>query len=229
MDQSGDFGLAFFNIKEENTDYRFIFMDRQNHILKTTNDMKFVCTDAICELTFLLDAWTGITTLQDLTMGWNYDNDTGDITVDWNDPTGITQSIRLLVTKETMTGTAIICEQEASGASGTIVCNTGSFTGAILVRIYGTASPETPLVMEWITKGSQLLNAVIDKREGALWTFAVMVTAIGFGLFSPVATIIATIFGMVMMGFMGMLTAITMSFIILAGIIGIIVGIKVKK
>jgi len=230
MDRSGDFGLVFFNIKEQNTDYRFIFFDIDNNLLKTTDSMKFVCTDTICDLTFLVEEFSGAIGDIELNLGYSYDNVTGDLNVSWNDVTGLTQNIRLVVTKETMTGTATICDTTVNAASGTIGCNILAYTGQILVRVFKTASPETPEFLEWINKGVNKLSSVIPSTEGAFWSFGIMVSIIGFGIATgPVGAIVAVIFGLIVLSFLDLFGVITIGLITVGCVIGIILGIKVRK
>jgi len=229
MDESGDFGLVFFNIKEQNTDYRFIFMDRQNHILKTTDSMKFVCTSAVCDLTFLINEWTGAAQATNVTILYSYNNATGDINITWNDPTGLTQTFRVLVTKETMTGTITICDTTVSAASGVIGCNIAAYTGTILVRVFTAASPELPQFFKWIDIKVGKLSTVISNTEGAFWSFGIMLSIIGFGIMTgAIGAIIAMLFGLIILSFLDLFTVITISLITVACVIGIIIGIKVR-
>ena len=230
MDRSGDFGLIFFNIREEDTDYRFKFFDLSNNLLKTTESMKFVCTAAVCDLTFLVEEFTGAVGDIELNIGYSYNNVTGDINVSWDDTTGLTQNIRLVVTKETMTGTLTICDTTVNAASGTIGCNVLAYTGAILVRVFSTASPEMPKFLEWINKGVNKLSSVIPSAEGAFWSFAIMLTAIGFGIATgPIGAIITVMFGLIILGFLDLFGIITIGLITVGCILGIIFGLKVKR
>ena len=230
MDRSGDFGLVFFNIKEENTDYRVIFTDTSNNILKTTDSMKFSCDSSLCELTFLLDAFAVIAAPTDLGVSYTYDNSTGDLILVWDDPIAGTTSVRILVTKEGAGGAITICETTQSGASGTFTCNTHPFTGQILLRVYRTASPEIPFFSDWLVSSSVSLGDLLDNNlEGAFWTVGMIITIVGFGLFSPVAAIIALIVSLILTFFLGMFTPLTLTFLILSIIIAIVLGLKVNQ
>ena len=54
-------------------------------------------------------------------------------------------------------------------------------------------------------------------------------TAIAFGLWSPVASIVGGLVGLITLAFIGLFTPITMTFIIIAIIMGVAIGIKVKQ
>lgn len=231
MDKSGDYGLIFFNIKEENTDYRMIFADLNNNILRTTDSMKFICTSGICELTVLLNEYAAGTISPDLILTPpTYDNLTGNISLSWNDPLGKTSSLRLHVIKETMTGTVSVCDTTKSGSSGSITCDVSSYQGEVLARVYSSASPELPVFTTWIplTYGVKLSNFIGD-YEGALWSFGIILTIVASGLFSPAGAVIAAVIGLIIILFLGLFSAITLTFIIIACVMGTLIGLKVRN
>jgi len=233
MDESGSYGLIFYNIKEEDTDYRIIFQDRNNHVLKTTENMKFSCTSGLCEIVFLLDPYAAGAVSPGITYNYEYDNSTGIITLNWDDPLGLTSTVRLLVVKETMAGSLVICDEEKSGATGTTTCDVGAYTGMLLLKVYSSASPEESLFTDWIDVRRQFLGNLINTEygstEGVIWTFGVLVTIVMTGLISPVFAIISMIFGLIVIFFFGIFTPLTMTFLIISVILGIIIGIKVRK
>jgi len=229
MDKSGDFGLVFFNIIEENTDYKFLFYDENNNLIKTTDTLKFACDGGVCDLTFLLDEYSGAIQLTDLSISYNYDNETGLITIDWNDPTGLTSTVRMVVTKETITGTLHICNITQSGSSGSQSCDISAYSGQIALRVYSSASPEVPKIFEWLTKKGQSLDLFVGKEESAFWTFGIMLTLILAGMFSPIAVIIMTIFSLIVVSFLGIWSMVNIAFITIAIVIGFVISIKVKR
>jgi len=230
MDKSGDFGLTFFNIEEEDTDYRLLLLDDSNHNLKTTESMKFICTDGICELTAVIDPFASTAVSTELSFVVAHNNATGIINVTWNDPLDKTSSVRLLVMKETMGGTTTICDETQAGSAGVINCDASSSTGEVSVRVYSSASPETAIHSEWIKLTTAALGNLIDAKEGAFWTFGIMVTVAGFGItVSPVAAVIVTIMGLIAITFLGIFNPINLTFIIIAAIIGIAIGVKIKS
>ena len=230
MDESGDFGLNFFNIIEENTDYRLLFSNTQNNLLKTSDQMKFICTAGLCELTFLLDPTIGGGVAQQLVYDLSYNNETGIITLTWNDPVGATSLMRLHVTKETMTGTAEICNPSSAGASGTLTCDTSAYTGEVYVRVFDSASPEEPTATTWIKLVTSQLGNVLTTKDSVFWSVGIMVTIVGFGMIiSPVAAVITTILGLITLLFLGLFTPLTITFVIIASILGIVIGVRVRR
>lgn len=230
MDQSGDYGLIFFNIIEENTDYRLIFKDRNNHILDTSESMKFICSSGICEITYRLDEWTATSTQPELGYNLQFDNNSGNITLTWNDPTGATSTTRLIVTKETSQRTVTICDKTKVGASGTTVCETSGYSGEVFVRVRSSASPEADIYSVWLQLTKPTLSSLVGIVEGSIWTMGIMTAVIGVGLaFGPAGAVIATVVGLIFIFYLGIFAAITATFVIIACILGIVIGLKVRN
>lgn len=226
MDKAGDYGLLFFNIKEEDTDYKIIFQDGFNQVVKTTESMKFVCSSGICELTFLLDPYSTISIGSEISHDWDYDNETGLINLTWLNADGDSSTVNLLITKETMTGTATICDITQTAAAGNIGCNVTAYTGSVLLSFNGDS---TDLLTEWVALKTPNLGSILTGAESAFWTFGIMLTIVMFGIIiSPVAGIVVMVFGLIMILFLGIFTPITVTFIIIAAVLGTAIGIKVQ-
>lgn len=230
MDQSGDFGELFFNIIEENTDYKLIFLDSAGDVIETSSSMKFICTSGLCELTYLLDLSEDALDENDLRLIPTYDNVSGLLNVTWDDPTGRTTAVHIYLTKPTLTGTTTICAVSVSGASGEYNCNASGFTGTLWLRImsttYGVINPE---YSAYIVTSPPGLSAHLDPKEGAVWTAAFVLVIAGIGFISPVGVIIATVFSLVVSYVFGLLSALTLGGIMVAVVIGVVIGLKVKS
>ena len=230
MDRSGDFGSLFYNIYEQDTDYRFIFVDEWDRILQTTNSLKFLCTGGVCELTYLLNEYNGEVTTNNLTISFDYDNTTKIINVSWYDPTGRTTGIRLKVTKETMSGTYIICDNTVSAASGSSICDVTGYSREIFVWVRSDVDGVWFGEMgEWLSESTSRLSSVLSSAESGLWTFAISLTIVGMALISPVTAIIALLGGVYLMFALGILGILSGSIIILIFIMGVIISVKIKK
>jgi hypothetical protein len=232
MDESDDFGQLFFNIKEENTDYRVVFKDRSNHVLQTTNSMKFICTSGVCDLTFLVPEWSGLKGATNLTISYTYSNSTGVITVNWNDPTGFTNSVRTLVTKELGGRRVDICNKEQTGTAGTATCNVSSYQGDVLLRVFSSASPEIPVLFKWITvKLSQFIGNIIPFGEAALWSFGLSLTIIMAGATTASAPIVvaAGVASLLVVSLLHIFIPLTVTIVTIAIILGVIISLKVSK
>jgi hypothetical protein len=227
MDESGDFGLVFFNIKEENTDYRILFYDRSNNLLKTTEKMKFICTSGVCELTFTVSEYSEIMIAEPVEVLYNLDNTTKILTVVWTDPDASSRTVRTLVTKETITGTATICDQTQTGASGTVLCNVSAYAGDVLLSVY---TEDLAAERTWLSIARDKLGALLSNAEAAVWTFGIFLTIMMFGITTgAVGAIISTMIGLVFIGFLGIFSAVTMGFVIIGLIMSLIVGAMIRK
>ena len=226
MDQSGDFGLLFFNVKEENTDYRIIFTDRQNNILKTTNRLKFICTATICEITYLLDPYSATATPTGMIITAGYNATTENITAYWEDTLGGSNTIRFIVMKDTITGENVIHDQTQSGSSGVMTADLNGYTGEVYIRVDANG---IPIISKYERLTAGFLSSTLSVAEQSFWTFAIMLVTIFFGVFSPVASIISMIIGLIIVFYLGLFTPITLTFIITAAAIGLVIGFKLKR
>ena len=230
MDESGDYGTLFFNIKEENTDYKIIYKDRNNSILKITESMKLICTAAVCELTYMLDPYAAISVTSAFQASMIYNNNTNIITVNWGDVTGVTQSMRLQVSKDAAGGTLYICNSTQTGNSGTITCDTTGYDGSVRVALFNTVNPELPR-FSWIVDLQKVLIGSLMGRESAgFWAFGIMLTIIGFGMvLGPVGAVITTVLGLFTLSMLGFISGITSAMVLIAGVMALIIGLKVKQ
>jgi len=230
MDESGDFGNIFFNIEEEDTDYRIIFYDRQLNILKQTETLKFVCTTGVCELVVLLDPYSTTTPSGELTIDTSYDNATGIVDVNWSNNMAYTSTVRSILTKETITGTTTICDVTQTGAEGSTACNISDYTGTVLLKVQtaenGIVLPEKT---QWIEIPSMNFASYLGNAEGSFWNWAIGITVVGFGLASPSLAVISLIFSLIAMYFLKTMTLLNITFIVIAGAIAIAIGLKVRK
>lgn len=228
MGKSGDYGLSVFDVIEKDVDYKLTFRDTSNHLLKSTDTMKFKQdpTTGIIDLTFLLDEYVASSATTGFTSSYSYDNDTSILTMTWSDSTASTSAVRLFVTKEVMSGTTEICDDTYYSSSGTSTCNMTGYSGEIFVVV---EADDEIITSEWVDIEKQDLGDLISTGEGALWTAAILVTVVAFGLFSPAGAIISMIIGIIIVAFLGIFPAFTTPLIIVVCVLGIAIGIKVKS
>lgn len=230
MDKSDDFGQIFFNVIEESQDYKVLF-NYDLYQIEATESMKFICTSGLCELTFLMEPHEAGTAATNLTYTYSYDNDTGIITMTWNDPTGLTDEVRLYVAKQTASTSIGICNNSLASAAGSLTCNISSYDGTFIVKGFSSASPETPFFMRWIEKLTTALHRLptFPTMDGAIWAFGISLTIVAFGLFSPFGAILAYLFSLVILIFLKIHPLVTIPFITIAAVLGLIIGSKVKR
>lgn len=225
-DKSGDFGLLFFDVKEQSVDYRLRYYDENNSLLLETDSLKFVCTGAVCELTQLLNPNSATAPSPDVSTVITFNNATSILTVSWDGGTSAESTVSMKVTKQNYNGAVTICSTTQTGAGGSYACNATGYTGELFVTLDVNGEQA---VAEYVPIGRASIGRYLSRATQALATFLLMVAIIAFGLFSPIALVIVTIIALVVVFFLGTLTAITATFIIIAAVIGFVLAIKVKK
>ena len=232
MDKSGDFGLLSFHIIEESVDYRLVFSDTDGCILDTTNSMKLSCDDALCELTKILGTCESVSPTDDLNVdiSLGYVGGAYYINTTWTDPTGITTALTSDVSKSTSITRTDICSNTTYAADGTVICYIGSYRGSFLVEVSATQSGSNVFVKrKWIDVKPSGLADDLSVKEQTFWTFGIVVTCVMFGLFSPVGPIITMVIGLILSYYLGIMSALTTTAIIVSSVIGLAIGVKVKR
>lgn len=226
QDISDQFGQQFFNIKEEDVEYKIYFYSNST-LLDNTETVKFICTSGLCQASFQIQE--SATDLSSLIITTGHDNSTGLVNVSWNDGTGATSSVRIHVYKDTMTGTQDICDSSVSSPSGSITCNVSQYNGDITVNVYSPSTTLTPTIHEYLTLDSVQLSDFLDAAEYALWSFILMLVFVGMGSISPVASVIMTVFGIFIISLFGLNPVVNVPFVIIVAVIGTAVGVKLKN
>lgn len=227
-DKSDEYGRMIFNVREKDTDYRLKFYDTSNNLLKSTDVMKFYCVGGYCDLVQIISP-TSTTTANNLSIINSYNNVSQVVTTSWTDVSNLTSSLRIYVTKETFQHSIIICNTTGTGSSGLVVCDTSAYNGTIGVRVYSTASPERAVYTYFFNKVEQSLMNILGTKEGSFWGGMFMVAIASFGVVvSPVVGMVLAIFGLIILSFLGMVTFISTTMIILVIIVAVVLAIKVK-
>lgn len=225
-DKSGDFGLIFFDVREAFIDYRIKYYDENNSLLLETESLKFICTSGVCELTQLLDSSSATIVEPDVASSWEYDNETSILTITWESPGAQESTVAITVTKEAMSGTTTVCSTSQTGVAGSFACNATGYTGELFVAVDVEGEPSNGGFVQ-TTRGA--ISGILSGAMSALVTFLLMVTIIGFGLFSPMALVISTILSLIVVFFLGTAPYINATFIIIAAAIGFAISVKVKQ
>jgi hypothetical protein len=226
MDKSGDYGALSFDVREKDTDYRILFYDENNSLLHQTESMKLVCSGGVCDLTKLLSVAAGSSSTGGLSSSISFNNATKVLTINWADAVLNTSVVTLKVTKQTMSGQNTVCSAVQNGSGGSYACNLSSYTGSMFVTVDSTSEN---VLAEWFDVPAPKLSDYMGVGEQALWSFAVLVTVVMVGLFSPVAVLIAGVIGMIFLLFMGLFSPLTVTVIIIAGAVATFIGIKVRN
>lgn len=227
MGESGDFGSVVFNVKENVEDYRMIFTDRDNNVLKVTDQLTFSCNLGICEYTVILDPYSAISATGDIVIDWYYNNQTKNLTGNWSELSGLPSTFSLLVTKETGSRTITICDETQTGSAGVFVCDLSSYTGTVLIKLIGEPNDELDII--WLTLNKVGFSTVIDDENGAFWTFGISLTTAMMGLISPVIAIIGLTVGLYISFLFGLFSGLTATFMIVVTVIAMFIGWRLKQ
>lgn len=225
MDRSDDFGFIFFNIKEKTTDYRLIFLSDDLSI-DETESLKFACSSSICTVTFIVVPTETLTT-SSLSYSYGYDNISEVIQLNWSDSTGLTQSIRFVVSSEEGNQRTIICDSTVSSNTGTINCNTTGVGGLLMARVYKTQSPTIVDLLFYITKLGQKIYQLgsLNLQETGIWTIGIATTLImgGAVIAGGFGALVGGILSFIITQLFGFLSWWGLAQIIVITVIGIII------
>jgi hypothetical protein len=224
MDKTGDYGLSTFRVRERDTDYRLLYKDLENNVLKYTNNLKFGCNNDLCEITQLLSAYS-VSVNDTFSSLVSYSNDTGLINISWVEASGDTVIVRYLVGRELSSGFVSMCDTSVSGVAGSYTCNLSGLSGVASVRIYVDGVLDGT---NFITLADRGLGIYVGDSEGILWAVGIMITVVMFGLFSPVGAVISAVLGLIIIFLLGLVSALSITFIVVAAVIGIFIGMKVR-
>lgn len=231
MAKTGDTGLAFFNIIEESVNYRFIFLNENNTILRQTDSMTFSCDSGVCDVTFLVSPTGTSSDSPKFVITSGYNNVTGVVTVDFNDVTGVADTVTVIVSKETYSTYTQVCRQVFTDVSGTATCNTTGYTAPFYVTVLREASPEQFAYREVVGVTARALrNLAGGQTHIALYSALVVIVAGTAGATVGVAASAAFIvFGVFLIALLGVFTFLTSALLIALGIVTAVIAYKVRE
>jgi hypothetical protein len=229
MDRSDDYGLLIYDVVEKSQDYRLKFYDTENNLLKTSDVLRFSCDSGVCELVSLISPTGSDTTEAELEVNYTYNNATDILNVGWLDDTGEVTSVRMYVSKQTITGSLMIFNVTQNGSSGNYTFNLSGITGMVLLSVHKTASPESDAVSYWISLVENKLGDILGGDEGAFWSFIMLVVVVMLGIISPVACIILAVVGLIALYSLGIFSGLTLVVVIVAGVMAIALGVKIRR
>jgi len=227
MARSDNFGSASFNIYEASPSYKLVFQDITGCILKETGAIAFpAIADSHTLDVYLEDCNESLS--NGLSVSIAYDSTKNLINTSWYSPTGTNATINVRTYRVVTEGISSICNNASYGASGSVVCNITGYVGTIRTDAVSVQNGIQKITIDTQYLRANALSDSLSIQEQAFWSFAVLLTCIGFGFVSPVLTIISALFGMVVLYFLGISVAFSVPFIGVAVVIGVIISQKVK-
>lgn len=232
MDKTDDFARTYFHVREQDTDYKFMFYNYTT-LWKTTNPLHFYCpTTDDCVLTVIVETYEGG---EGLFTDYSYDyNSTSNIfNLSWDDPDGLTDSITLQAWADSSGGRVLYCNTSLNSAAGTLNCNLSAASGSVWVSAFRTASPSKPIFLKLIETVSKAFYDILSSSglasEGTLLGGFVAMAVIMVGALSPYTLVVTVPLALTIQFLFGWFNFLTLSFVVLASIMALIVGLLIKR
>lgn len=192
------YGQFVAKLVENDVKYKFLFYDSDNNLKKETGDMSIACRTTICILPFVIEDITSdverFENLTDYDYSLSFDNSINKFTFSWNDVSGKTATMRLLVTRYLWNGTTTICNTTSTQRAYVLTCSVGNQSASYQAIAFRRVSGETErriaqisakVGIEWETFGT----------EGLIWSFFLLFTMIAIGYWYPPVGIVLYLFG----------------------------------
>lgn len=229
MDRSGEFGETNFNIIERSEDYRFVLRNVNNTLIKQTDTAKIICTATPCELTTLTTISAEETAEVVLGVDIDYNNNTRYMTISWNDPEGVADSVNIKVSKETMSRSITICEQTVSGPTGSMTCNASVYTPPYVVTAITTASPPRFSFMQTIGTADRTFQTLIGGSTNGAFLSGIVLLVVGTaGIGTGIAVSVALLIGgLVIVMFLSTLSFVNITLVAVLGIATVFIAAKI--
>lgn len=234
MDESDDFGTIFFNIMEQTVDYRLIFMDRYTkQILKTTDNLKFVCDAGVCTFDIPISNASIGSTSANIVADIDYDATTKLVNVSWLDTSGATQSINVKVVKRFFHMTSTVCDRTQVGNGGWLNCSVAGEEGDVSVIVTSTYD-DAAIASESVHVNETGFQDLIKKQGlrsdvNFMSLGLVLTITIGGLVFNPIAGLMLMLGSIIILSFAGLLSMVDTTIIILLASLIVIVVVSVKR
>lgn len=209
------------------TNYRFLVY--QNNVLTYTSvPMKIFCEVSPCTITLIIPSsasnpLSNFENLPNLTYSLTYSKATEVVTYSYTDTNTNAQGGRLQVVRTNLgIGSDVtICDTTSTNPVAVLTCSlNGLVNGTYIARGYNNRSTGSVLIkVISIDKTRNIVGEI--GSEGVLWSALFLLSIVMLGLFSPVLAITFSIFGIIFLWMLGLMSITTLSLcaIIIVGII----------
>lgn len=224
-------GKTLFYVKDGVNDYKFSFVNPDGSEYETTPVMRFDCPSNFCSTSFYTNPDSVNTSNRPvLNSQVTYNNVTSIVTSRWFVDDNRELEVTLTVSKITSTGDFVICNETTTSISGVYYCDISGHTGSIVAVLTSNFNGETVVEQSATYQTTNIgLYTSIRFEEAAFWAFIILLIITFAALHSPVSALVAMIFGLIFISFMGLLSGLTGVVIISAGVIAAIISFKVKS
>lgn len=201
-DQTDLYGQIVAKLIENTVKYKFLFRDSNGTLVKTSEGVTIACRATICVLPFIIEDTTDdfdrFVNDTDYDWSFTFDNSTNIFTFSWNDVSGSSATMRLLVERYQANGTTTVCNSTSTASSGSITCDVGSSTASYQAQIFRQIVGSTEKRLATLSKKVGDLSGTFGK-EGFLWGFFFLMTCLAFGYWKPPVGLVLYGFGFVVL------------------------------
>ena len=216
MGKTDDDGKTVMKVHTEDVDYRVGLYYLNGSLIKLAEPVRMACLVDPCTYTLkVIHDPVDFSVIYDIESLLTWDEDNDRFIYIFNDPNQITSQMRLHVYKDAGFQEILICNDTATGYTGVLTCSIGNYTGTLVARVYRSASPE------WaITSLYHSIRTGVESSFGLFASFLIVLTSALIGIFSPIASIMLLILGLIPAVFLGSISfAVFMGIGVLGGII----------
>lgn len=218
MGKTDDNGQTVVNVKTNDVDYRLGLYEADGTLVKLLNPIRMVCQTTPCVYSIIT---TGeeidLTTFLNVEQSLTFNETTKIYTFIWNDPSQTTNSMNLLVWKDSGTESTLVCNQSANEFTGILTCDVSAYTGIMRAEAWRTASPANLIAKAINEIRSSLYQIANGSGLGLFFGFLLTVLMATAGVVSPPLVVILVIIGLIPMAILG---NISFSIFMIVGAIG---------
>jgi hypothetical protein len=199
-------GQTLTHLELENSIYKFI-VEQGGSVIYTGLPFKAYCTVAPCVYELIVggsaaNPFTNLTNISGITYSFNYTNASGLVTLNWNDVSGLTPTVRLQTTKIGGIADTLICNNSLASTAGTLYCNLSNQTGEFQSIAYISRSPEHFWTSIYTTLTT---NYKVFGDEAIIYGLLIMIALIFMSLWHPIASLVMTLVGFIFLSMMGLM------------------------
>jgi len=209
-------GQTLMKVEEEDVDYRIGVYHLNGSLIKLASPDRMACLIEPCTYSLTIISEEEVYfDIYGIESSLTFNEDDNRFVYIWNDPSQLTSSMRLIVVKESGFQEVVICNSTGSGYIGVLTCDIGTYTGLLTAKAYRTASPQTIFATLSKTVGDFFNNSF-----GLFAAWMLLLIAVLSGIWSPIASIILIIPGLILAVIFGTINfTIFMGIVVLAGLI----------
>jgi hypothetical protein len=187
-------GQTVMYVAQNSVDYRVALYYPNGTLLKLADPSRFTCSGTPCTYTLRISSIGNYLSDFGVQHSLTFTNATKMFSFTWNDPTGATTNMSLVVQRLDGDADYEVCNSYMASPTGALSCNiSGYSSGTFSAVAYRSASPQSPLDALMTT----LNNTIMSGQMGLFVSFLLMIVMVFVGIYSPVAAILLAVLSMI--------------------------------